>query len=393
MRAGERVRQPTARRYAAPCDARDPRPVRLHGQHLPLADRRGRHARRSCAEAGLTDEIEIDSAGTGGWHAGAPPDARSPRPPRRAGSRSTGGARQVTAGGLRATSTCCSRWTAANVRDLLRLAPDARAAREGAPAARVRSRAAVRRRRPRRAGPLLRRRATASSTCSTSSTRRAAACSTSCASGRRVRDALARRSARPRRRAVRARSPAATSTRPTRAELADGARACSSRPRPTPRPGAYARRGGAGCAGWPRPARCPCAVLAVRRRARRAALPRAGVDRAAAARDAGADARSAAGLAALHAAGAPRVRARRRTTLRRSAPLRRCRTTPAPRLAARSTPTRPARAARADGRRPRRAARRRRARRRARRARGSTTSPARRSRPRACTATCGAATS
>ena len=28
-------------------------------------------------EQGLTDEIEIDSAGTGGWHIGKPPDARA----------------------------------------------------------------------------------------------------------------------------------------------------------------------------------------------------------------------------------------------------------------------------------------------------------------------------
>ena len=28
-------------------------------------------------EAGLREEIEIDSAGTGGWHVGSPPDARA----------------------------------------------------------------------------------------------------------------------------------------------------------------------------------------------------------------------------------------------------------------------------------------------------------------------------
>ena len=27
--------------------------------------------------AGLTDRIEVDSAGTGGWHRGSPPDDRS----------------------------------------------------------------------------------------------------------------------------------------------------------------------------------------------------------------------------------------------------------------------------------------------------------------------------
>ena len=31
--------------------------------------------RRLVREQGLGDEIEIDSAGTGGWHVGSPPDA------------------------------------------------------------------------------------------------------------------------------------------------------------------------------------------------------------------------------------------------------------------------------------------------------------------------------
>jgi protein-tyrosine phosphatase len=41
-------------------------------------------------EAGLEDEFEIDSAGTGGWHAGDPPDAR------RRGITLAGEARRVT---------------------------------------------------------------------------------------------------------------------------------------------------------------------------------------------------------------------------------------------------------------------------------------------------------
>ena len=48
------------------------------------------------ADAGLTDRIEIDSAGTGGWHAGAPPDGRSVAAAARRGIRLTGAARQVT---------------------------------------------------------------------------------------------------------------------------------------------------------------------------------------------------------------------------------------------------------------------------------------------------------
>jgi protein-tyrosine phosphatase len=46
-------------------------------------------------EAGLEDEIEIDSAGTGGWHAGDPPDTRATEAARRRGITLEGAARQV----------------------------------------------------------------------------------------------------------------------------------------------------------------------------------------------------------------------------------------------------------------------------------------------------------
>jgi protein-tyrosine phosphatase len=49
------------------------------------------------ADAGLEDEIEIDSAGTGAWHAGNPPDARSTAAAARRGITLEGAARQVTA--------------------------------------------------------------------------------------------------------------------------------------------------------------------------------------------------------------------------------------------------------------------------------------------------------
>ena len=49
------------------------------------------------AEAGLEDEIEIDSAGTGAWHAGNPPDSRSTAAAARRGITLQGAARQVTA--------------------------------------------------------------------------------------------------------------------------------------------------------------------------------------------------------------------------------------------------------------------------------------------------------
>jgi protein-tyrosine phosphatase len=46
-------------------------------------------------EAGLEDEIVLDSAGTGGWHAGDPPDRRATDAARRRGVVLEGAARQV----------------------------------------------------------------------------------------------------------------------------------------------------------------------------------------------------------------------------------------------------------------------------------------------------------
>jgi protein-tyrosine phosphatase len=45
---------------------------------------------------GLDAEIEIDSAGTGGWHAGSPPDERATAAARRRGIVLEGAARQIT---------------------------------------------------------------------------------------------------------------------------------------------------------------------------------------------------------------------------------------------------------------------------------------------------------
>jgi protein-tyrosine phosphatase len=53
--------------------------------------------RRLVADAGLDGVIEIDSAGTGGWHAGEPPDARAATAAHRRGVTLEGGARQVRA--------------------------------------------------------------------------------------------------------------------------------------------------------------------------------------------------------------------------------------------------------------------------------------------------------
>jgi protein-tyrosine phosphatase len=47
------------------------------------------------AEAGLEDEIEIDSAGTGSWHIGYPPDERSVAAAAERGVELNGTARQV----------------------------------------------------------------------------------------------------------------------------------------------------------------------------------------------------------------------------------------------------------------------------------------------------------
>jgi protein-tyrosine phosphatase len=50
------------------------------------------------ARAGLSDSIELDSAGTGAWHVGSPPDARASAAARDRGVTLEGAARQVLAG-------------------------------------------------------------------------------------------------------------------------------------------------------------------------------------------------------------------------------------------------------------------------------------------------------
>ena len=88
-------------------------------------------------EAGLEDEIEIDSAGTGGWHVGNPPDERATEAARRRGITLEGAARQVRP----RTSSDYDLLLAAdreNLADLRALAPGRGGAREGPAAARVR---------------------------------------------------------------------------------------------------------------------------------------------------------------------------------------------------------------------------------------------------------------
>lgn len=82
--------------------------------------------RRLVAEAGLEGEIEVDSAGTAGWHAGDPPD---PRAVAAAGSRGTavgGRGRQVTVADLERFDLLVA-MDRSNRDDLLELASDAAA--------------------------------------------------------------------------------------------------------------------------------------------------------------------------------------------------------------------------------------------------------------------------
>jgi len=60
----------------------------------PTAEGVMRHLVR---ERGLEDRVEVDSAGTGGWHVGEPPDARATAAARERGIALAGAARRVRA--------------------------------------------------------------------------------------------------------------------------------------------------------------------------------------------------------------------------------------------------------------------------------------------------------
>jgi protein-tyrosine phosphatase len=64
----------------------------------PLAEAVFRHL---VAERGLGDRFEVDSAGTSGWHQGAPPDRRSAETARRRGIVLTGSSRKLRPADLR----------------------------------------------------------------------------------------------------------------------------------------------------------------------------------------------------------------------------------------------------------------------------------------------------
>jgi protein-tyrosine phosphatase len=80
--------------------------------------------RRLVRERGLEDEIEIDSAGTGGWHVGSPPDARATGAAARRGTELSGAARRFDPRRDFDRFDLILAMDAENRRDLLALAPD-----------------------------------------------------------------------------------------------------------------------------------------------------------------------------------------------------------------------------------------------------------------------------
>jgi protein-tyrosine phosphatase len=72
---------------------------------------------------GLEERIELDSAGTGPWHAGEPPDARATEAARARGIIHDGIARQVRPGDFQAFDLLLA-LDREHERDLLELAPD-----------------------------------------------------------------------------------------------------------------------------------------------------------------------------------------------------------------------------------------------------------------------------
>ena len=79
--------------------------------------------RRLIDDAGLSDSIELDSAGTGGWHAGEPPDERATLAASRRGVMLEGSARQVRESDFRRFDLLIA-LDRSNLRDLLAIAPD-----------------------------------------------------------------------------------------------------------------------------------------------------------------------------------------------------------------------------------------------------------------------------
>jgi len=78
---------------------------------------------RLLQDTGLDGHVEVDSAGTGGWHVGDPPDARSTAAAARRGIHLRGRAQQVRTSDFHAYDLLVA-MDASNHRDLLRAAPD-----------------------------------------------------------------------------------------------------------------------------------------------------------------------------------------------------------------------------------------------------------------------------
>jgi protein-tyrosine phosphatase len=79
--------------------------------------------RQLVADAGMQQSIELDSAGTGGWHVGEPPDPRAREAALRRGISLEGAARQVHADDFERFDLILA-MDRSNERELRRLAPD-----------------------------------------------------------------------------------------------------------------------------------------------------------------------------------------------------------------------------------------------------------------------------
>jgi protein-tyrosine phosphatase len=86
----------------------------------PTAEGVMRHVLR---EEGLEDRIEVDSAGTGGWHVGAPPDERATAAARNRSIVLEGAARKFGPGDFESFDLILA-MDEENRRDLLAMAPD-----------------------------------------------------------------------------------------------------------------------------------------------------------------------------------------------------------------------------------------------------------------------------
>jgi protein-tyrosine phosphatase len=83
--------------------------------------------RRLLEDEGLADRVEVESAGTGGWHVGEPPDERATLAAGRRGLRLSGAAQQVRPADFGRFDLLIA-MDRANLRELLALAPDEEAA-------------------------------------------------------------------------------------------------------------------------------------------------------------------------------------------------------------------------------------------------------------------------